>query len=262
MLGFALSSGRKHPEGGIKGFFAPLVIFALLGTIINQGTFLMGLKYTTSTNSAILNTLIPVFTLMLVTIRGQEPLTLNRILGFIAAFAGVLVVRKVENFSLSDQTAIGDLLTIVNCLSYAFFLSFGKKFMGKHDPIWTTTYLFFYGTIGLGLMAASLNQWSGFQMPLMTPKLWGAVVFAILGSTLLTYFLNFWALAHANSSHVALFIYLQPVVASLIAWVFMGEEITVRTVLASGSIFLGMILAMRKSGWGSNAIHVIRKPEA
>src|SRR6185312_13343906 len=68
MLTVAFMSGHEHPKDG-KKFFGPLVIFALLGIIINQSSFLVGLRYTTATNSAVLNTLIPVFTLLLVTLR-------------------------------------------------------------------------------------------------------------------------------------------------------------------------------------------------
>ncbi|MBI3534048.1 MAG: DMT family transporter [Deltaproteobacteria bacterium] len=85
MLGFALLSRRPHPKCDFS-FFGPLIIFALLGTIINQASFLVGLKYTTSTNSAILNTLIPIFTLLIVTLRKQEPVTVRRVLGFISYF--------------------------------------------------------------------------------------------------------------------------------------------------------------------------------
>ncbi len=245
MLGFALSSGRKHPVGGWK-YFGPMVIFALLGTIINQASFLVGLKYTTSTNSAILNTLIPIFTLLIVTLRGQEPATLMRVIGFISAFAGVLVIRKVEEFSLSNTTMVGDLLTILNCLSYGLFLSYSKNFLTKHDPVWTTTWLFIYGSVGLTLLA--IPDWMNVVWPVMTPTLWGAVLFAILGATLATYFLNFWALAHAKSSHVAVFIYLQPVVTSVITWLWYDEVVTLRTVLASGLIFVGLLLSITKFG--------------
>ncbi len=245
MLGFACLSGRKHPKADIH-FFGPMIIYALLGTIINQATFLVGLKYTTSTNSAILNTLIPIFTLLIVTLRKQEPMTARRVFGFISAFAGVLVIRKIEEFSLSDTTLFGDLLTIVNCLSYGLFLSYSKNFLTKYDPVWTTTWLFIYGSIGLTILA--IPDWSHFVMPLMTASLWKAVIFAILGATLATYFLNFWALAHAKSTHVAIFIYLQPVVASTFAWMWFQEIITLRTILASLLIFLGLLLSIAKEG--------------
>lgn len=235
---------RPHPKGG-RVFFVPLIIFALLGTIINQGSFLVGLSYTTSTNSAVLNTLIPVFTLLIVTLRGQEPASPSRVIGFISALAGVLVLRRVEDFKISDQTFIGDLLTMVNCLSYAFFLSYGKPFLEKYDRLWSTAWLFIYGSVGLSLV--SLPSWQGFAWPEMTPLLWGCAAFAIVGGTLLTYFLNNWALAYAKSSHVALWIYVQPVIAALLAWAWLGQEITSRTVVSSALIFFGMYLGLRQS---------------
>lgn len=245
MVGVALAMKRPHPKGGFK-YFGPLVIFALLGTIINQASFLVGLKHTTSTNSAILNTLIPVFTLLVVTLRGQEPATFKKVMGFILAFGGVLIVRKVENLSISDETAFGDFLTILNCLSYALFLSYSKNFMSKHDPIWNTSWLFIYGS--LGLTALAMPDWMQFQMPVLTPTLIGAAVFAVFGATLATYFLNFWALAHAKSSQVALYIYLQPMVAAAMAWLWAGEVPTIRTASASALIFFGMLLGLSKDG--------------
>jgi drug/metabolite transporter (DMT)-like permease len=241
MGSIALVSGRKHPKMD-RNFFIPLIGYAALGTIINQASFLVGLKYTTSTNSAILNTLIPIFTLLIVTLRGQEPATPKRVFGFVFAFIGVLVMRRVEDFSLSNQTLMGDLLTILNCFSYGMFLSYSKKFLEKNDPIWTTTWLFIYGSVGLTALA--IPEWAHFTMPAIDSTLVWAMVFAILGATLATYFLNFWALAHARSSQVALFIYLQPVVASLIALIWLGEMIDARTIVASGFILLGLAFAV------------------
>lgn len=244
MLAVALATKRPHPSGGRK-YFGPMVIFALLGTIINQSSFLVGLRYTTSTNSAVLNTLIPVFTLLIVTLRGQEPLTTRRALGFVSAFAGVLVIRKVEELSFSNKTVIGDLLTMLNCLSYGFFLSYAKTFLERNDRVWTTTWLFIYGSVGLTLMA--MPDWLSFRMPELTPLLIGCMVFAIIGGTLLTYFLNMWALAYTRSSSVAIFIYMQPIVTAALAWAWHGEQITLRTALSSVLIFIGMLLALSRA---------------
>lgn len=241
MMAAAFLLKRPHPALTRK-FFIPLIGLALLGTIINQACFLVGLHYTTSTNSAILNTLIPVFTLMVVTIRGQEPATFKRVVGFISALLGVLVLRRVEDFTLSDQTLFGDLLMILNCLSYALFLSYSKKFFQENDRMWTTAWLFVYGSFGITAIAAP--DIAQFQMPVMTDALLAASVFAIVGGTLLTYFLNNWALAYANSSHVALYIYVQPVITAVLVWWWFDEPITARMVLASLFIFVGMVLGL------------------
>ncbi|MGZ3688630.1 MAG: DMT family transporter [Bdellovibrionota bacterium] len=236
----AVLAKRKRPVGGWRHFFLPLIGFSLLGVIINQGSFLVGLHYTTATNSAVLNTLIPIFTLLFVTLRRLEPLTIKRLLGFVAAFTGVLVIRKVEEISFSDRTLIGDLLTVLNCFSFAIFLTVSKKFLMKQDPIWFTAWLFIYGAIGLTL--AALPDYRTFHFPEMTPSMIGCLLFAVLGGTLLAYLLNLWALANTRTTQVALFIYLQPVVAALLAFFLYGELITPRTMLASFLIFSGLIL--------------------
>ena len=225
-----------------KNFLASALGLSLFGVVINQSSFLVGLSHTTATNSSILNTLIPVFTLLLVTLTGKEPSTPKRTLGFFLALTGVLIIRKVENLSLSDKTLIGDLLTILNCVSYSIFLTIGKKFMKENDPLWTTTWLFIFGSMGLTLL--SLPDWRTFHPPTLTPSLIGSICYSILGGTLMAYFLNSWALSKTKSSSVALFIYLQPVVASVLAWLYLGEEITLRTLLSSGLIFLGMLLGI------------------
>src|SRR5690348_1101635 len=82
LLGIAFTFRSKlRPRDG-RRFFIPMIGFALLGSVINQGSFLVGLHYTTSINSAVINTLIPVFTLMIVTLRGQESLSAGRAIGF------------------------------------------------------------------------------------------------------------------------------------------------------------------------------------
>ena len=245
MMAIARASGRKSPRGWNE-FFKPLIGLSLLGMIINQSAFLVGLKYTTSTNSAILNTLIPIFTLMIVSLRKVEKLTLRRGLGFLVALVGVLSIRHVEQFHFSDRTFLGDFLTMLNCLSYATFLVVGKSFLERHDKLWTTAWLFVYGSVGITILA--IPDYLRFSPPQMTSQLWFCAAFAVLGTTLLTYFLNFWALARAKSSSVALYIYLQPVVAAALAYFFLGEQVTSRTVGSAGLIFSGMLLAISRKG--------------
>lgn len=238
-----LTRPERRPKG--RGFYLPLMGFALLGVIINQASFMVGIHYTTATNSAILNTLIPIFTLLFVTLRGVEHFTLRKFFGFLSAFVGVLVLRNVEHLSLSDSTVWGDLLMVVNCFSFGLFLAFSKKFLERHDPFWTTTWLFLYGSVGLTLFA--IPDYMHFHWPEMTRALLACIAFGILGGTLLTYLLNTWALSRTRSSSVALFIYLQPVFTSALAWVLFHEPITPRMMGASALIFIGMVLGVSRA---------------
>lgn len=236
--------GKPHPKGGWK-FFLPLIGFALIGVTINQGCFLVGLYYTTPTNSAVLNTLIPVFTLLAVIARGQEQVTFSKVGGFLSALTGVLIILRVEEFRLSSATMVGDLLTLINCLSFGCYLAFSKKFLEKHDRPWATLWMFILGSFGLTMLA--LPDWRYFEWPKMNAGLWACTVYAIVGGTFLTYLLNNWLLAHVESSRVALFIYLQPLIATIAAVAWFGQEITGRTAFGGCLIFLGVFLATRKA---------------
>lgn len=232
--------GKRHPVGG-RRFFLPLIGFSFLGVIINQGCFLVGLFYTTSTNSAILSTLIPIFTLITVILLGREPLTVPKVIGFFCAFVGVLVLVRVEEFRLSNATVVGDLLTIINGLSFGLYLALSKQFLEKHDRVWVTFWMFLVGSFGISLVA--LPDWRVFEWPAMTLGLWQCAIYAIVAGTFLTYLLNNWVLAYTEASRVAIFIYLQPVVTTLLAWWYFGETITLRTLAGSGFIFAGVYLA-------------------
>lgn len=237
-----LMSEGSIPRKKFKDYYRPLLLFALLGACLNQASFLVGLKYTTPANSAILNTLIPIFTLMIVVMRGQESLTVKRVIGFASALAGVLVIRKIEDFRLSNETFVGDLLTVVNCICYAIYLSISKPFWEKNNRLWATAWMFLFGSVGLTGLA--VPDWIGFEWPVFTPLLFGCVIFAIFGGTLLAYFLNNWALAFSPSSNVALWVYVQPVIAAGLSWVWLGIPVNLRTVASSLLIFVGMVLAL------------------
>ncbi len=68
------------------------------------------------------------------------------------------------------------------------------------------------------------------------------MAYVILGATVLTYFLNLWALKRVQASHVAAYIFLQPLLATTLAVAFRGEEISVRFVIAAVFVLIALFL--------------------
>jgi len=232
---------RPHPQLNLK-FFGPLILLSILGGVLTQVFFLVGLKHTTSTNSAVLNTLNPLIILLTVILMGREKVTPLRVVGFLVSFLGVLIVSGAEKMAVGSATLYGDLLTLANCLTYGVFVAVSRDFFKIHDRLWVTTWLFVFTTIGLTFFA--LPEMSAFHWPVMTPSLWGAFLYGILGSSLVGYFLVVWVLAHAPASQVALSDYIQPILVALLASVFLGEQPTLRMVSGTGLIFLGVLLTL------------------
>lgn len=76
-------------------------------------------------------------------------------------------------------------------------------------------------------------------------RAWLALGLVIAGPTVAAYLLNAWALAHADSSLVAAYTYLQPVLTALLAAAILHERIGWPAVAAGVVIFLGVWLAGR-----------------
>ena len=77
---------------------------------------------------------------------------------------------------------------------------------------------------------------------MITPELAWVMVYVILGATVVTYFLNLWAVKRAQATRVALYIFLQPVIAAVLGVVFRGEDITPRFLVATALVFAALFL--------------------
>lgn len=241
MLFITLILRRPHPKVD-KEFLIPIIPLSMFGMALGQGLFLYGLKYTTSVNTAIITTCIPILTLLIVVLRKQESLTVFKAIGFTLAFGGVILIRDFENFELSSNTFLGDLMVFLGAMCFAIYLSFGKKFLIKYDNLWITTWMFLIS--GIVMTIWNIPKWPSFTPPEMSTLFISSATYTIIGATLITYFLNNWALRRAPSGNVALFIYLQPIIAGLIGWYFLNESITLRTISSSMMIMGGLAISI------------------
>jgi O-acetylserine/cysteine efflux transporter len=252
----ARALGRRIPTG--RGDLIRLAVFSVFGVVINQVCFVEGLSRTTPAHSSIIMTSIPVGTLLFGVILGQETLTSGKILSLVFSFAGVMLVivggrggAGLE--SLTDlggaRTVVGDLLTLVNALSYSFFLVISKRLLTRVDPLGATAVLLTFGSVGVLLVG--MPELLAFSPASVPPKIWGLGLYIVVFPTALAYLLMYWTLARAGSYLVALFIYLQPLIATALSATLLGERIGAAVVMGGGLIFLGVYLALRPDGGSS-----------
>jgi drug/metabolite transporter (DMT)-like permease len=234
---FSVIGRRKLPSGRDIGLLA---IAALFGVVLNQGLFLEGLSRTTVGRSALICSLIPTFVLLFSLAARQEKLTLRKGLGFLCGLTGVLILLEADRFRLSGQYLVGDLLTLTNAASYGLYIVFSRRLMSRNDPLAATTVVFFFGAVGM--FAYGGGDLLRVNAALFTPGMLGIMTYVVLGATVATYFLNLWAVKRVLASRVAIFIFLQPLVAVVLGVVFRGEEVTLRFVTAALLVFVALLL--------------------
>ena len=215
----------------------------LFGMSINIAAFIAGLDYSTPVNSSILIIISPIFVVILSFFIFKNKINFIKILGIILGFIGamILILTADSNSSIGRNIPLGNFLFIVNSISYAYYLIIVKPMAEKYDLVTLFKWLFLIGLIfnfPLGINQFLDINWA--SLPL-----WEAVlpmVFVVVGTTCMTYFLNGYALSKITSTEVAVFMYLQPIIGILFAIFTKSDTITLIMFVASVLIFTGVYL--------------------
>jgi len=240
LLAMARFLGRRFPRAPRDLLL--LAVFSLFGVAINQVCFVEGLSRSTATHSAIINTLIPAWTLFFAVALGRESPTARKAISLVLAIAGVVLVIRPERASFSSTTFVGDLLTTLNSMSYSFFLVVSKRMMHRVDALAATALMFAFGTIPIALFGGSAV--AGFDLGSVSSAAWAWAAFIVVFPTAGAYVLISWTLARAEASLVALYVYMQPVIATILGMTFEHETLTTRTLVGAMLIFAGVYLAL------------------
>jgi drug/metabolite transporter (DMT)-like permease len=223
--------------------FKRVVLYSLLGVVINQSMFLAGLALTSAHVAAILITAVPVFTLGAAMVFREERVTAMKVAGIALAAAGALTVVGGEGFGGATKSLLGDLLIIGNSLAYALFLVLSKPDMARLSPQRVVARMFAIAAVlMLPIAAVPMLHLHWRAIP---PGAWLSLAFVIAGPTIAAYLLNAWALAHTDSSLVAAYTYLQPVMTVVLAAMFLGEQVRPIAIVAGAMIFAGVWVAGR-----------------
>jgi drug/metabolite transporter (DMT)-like permease len=188
----------------------------MFGVAINQTFFLWGLSKTVELNAGVIMTLSPVFVLLLAWILKEEKINTQKTIGLVLAFAGALLLSLGgRSLTFDSTTLLGDGMIALNALSYSFYLVLLRPLSLKYNTMTLVGWIFIIG----GIVTIPLGMPYIMEIPFATlpTSAWLGTVYVIIFTTLLTYSLNAWAMKRVPSSQVGIYIYVQPVLVTLIA---------------------------------------------
>lgn len=254
-LMFALIAGARRPQP--LGALLRLAGLGLLGVTANQILYIQGLSLAGPINASILVTTIPIATLIAAMLFRQEDLRPNRVLGVGLAMFGVWILVGAEQLELGGRF-LGSLLILGNTTSYGLYLVFARRVVAEVGALTAVAWVFGFGALfALPFTGGPVLETSWMAL---SPSTWLGLVFILLGPTVGTYFLNAYALKRADSSVVAVFIGLQPLIGGLAAWFAFGERMSLRGFVAAALIVLGVALTALLEGRGRPNGSELRAP--
>lgn len=221
-----------------------ILLCALFGVAVNQMFFFSGLKYTTPINASLIMVTTPILVMILSAIFIKEKITFQKIIGIVfGALGAIILIGYGKDISFQKTQIIGDVMIFANATSYGIYLVLVKKLMARYHPITIIKWVFTFGifmVVPFGFQDLEEVEWSSFSI-----TIWWAVVYVLVGATFLTYLFNAFALKIVNPSVVSIYIYLQPLLATIIALAMEKDELDYIKVFAGILIFFGVYLVSR-----------------
>jgi len=216
--------------------FYPMLFFA---------TQTFGLQYLTSSESAILFAMMPIFTLILATYFLREETTLLQKLSVMLSVAGVVYITLHKGSSFEFKNVMGISLILISALSFSIYSIMVKK-LTKNSTILEMTYIMiiisfiFFNAMSIG--RHMLNGTIGsFLEPLYQPRFIMAVVYLGVLSSLATSLLANYALSKIDASKLCVFTNLSTVISIIAGVVFLNEKIYYYHIIGSILIISGVV---------------------
>jgi|TARA_B110000967_G_scaffold208076_1_gene259116 drug/metabolite transporter (DMT)-like permease len=243
---FWLVSLFVKPEKIDKGDYKKIFVASIFGIALNMLAFFKGLSLTTPISASVMMVMSPIMVLIFSSILIRKPIGKQRILGvFIGLIGTILLITYGSSATVaSTNSNWGNFLVFVNASSYGLYLVLAKDLSKKYHPITFIKWFYLFGLIlvtPFGYIELTKVIWQ--KIP--TNIYWN-IGFVVIFTTCVTYLFNLYGLSKLKPTTVSVFIYLQPVIATVYALLVGSDTLNMVKVFATIFIFLGVYLVTKQ----------------
>ena len=225
--------------------FPRIIACAFFGVALNMLTFFKGLSMTSPISAAVIMVCTPLIVLILSAIIIKEKMQKRKIFGILLGLFGtsflILYGKSVEN---NSNVSLGNFLVLVNAVSYGYYLVIVKKLMDKYNAFTFVKWIYLFGFIMV--IPFGLSQFQSVDWAILPSDIVGKIGFVVVFSTFFTYLLNLLSMRELKPTLVAVFIYLQPLFATVFAISLGKDELSWVKISSAILIFTGVYLVTDK----------------
>lgn len=213
----------------------------MLGILLNQGCFILGVNLTSPGEASLVTTTMPMWVMLLAWLILREPITLKKAGGIAIGAAGAIILIMGSGSSISGENpALGDFIVLCAQLSYALYLTLYRNFIRKYSLVTLMKWMFLSATVVAipgSFRWLNSTAWSDVVLPT-----WGGVGYVVVCGTFLAYVCIMIGQKRLRPTVVGMYNYVQPIVAT-VAGVILGlDNFTATKALAIVLIFSGVWL--------------------
>jgi drug/metabolite transporter (DMT)-like permease len=222
------------------------ILCAFSGIAINQMLFLKGLSFTYPIHAALLMLTTPILITIIAAWLLKERIYFLKIIGLGLGVTGaVVLIAARPRTGEANHILLGDVLILINAISYTIYFILVKPLMLKYNPVQVIRWVFTYGLVMVlpfGWSEFVEIKWVNFN-----PLAYTCLGLIVIGGTFLAYLFNVYGIKILGASVAGSYIYLQPVFATIIAMVFLKEQLELYKIIAGIAIFGGVYLCNKQA---------------
>lgn len=244
-IAFWIASLFVKREKLIVKDFVILFFASLFGIVINQTSFIVGLKTTSPIDASLIITLTPIITMLISAAYLKEPITYKKIIGVLIGCLGAVILifsSKYLNVS-GTRSWLGNSLCFLSSLAYACYLVFFRDFIKTKHPVTLMKWMFLFSAILL--LPIGIPKISAVDISSINTLIGVEILYVVLMATFLTYLLIPIGQKNLRPTTLTMYNYLQPIIAAVLA-IFLGQDIFgLEKVLAAVLVFLGVYVVTK-----------------
>jgi drug/metabolite transporter (DMT)-like permease len=232
-----MQGGKWPPRADWRGVFGlGLLFFAFFPILFNAA-----LMFTTATRGALALSIIPLISMVVGAILGVEALTARKTVGVAVAVLGVAIALVAGSTLAPDGAWRGDLLMLAGAFCFALYNVLSRPLVRRSGPVPFTTMAMGIGAlclVAISLARGGFRITSGFGV-----AQWFAMGYLGVVGSALTFVLWAFALTRTTPTRVAISVPLNPVTASLVGDLLLGEALGWNLLVGLATVFLGIWIA-------------------
>lgn len=225
----------------------------LLGNLVYQGLFIIGIDFTLSANAAVMLGTIPIWVALFSHFFIGERMNIFKVVGVFFAFGGIvfIIYGSAKGFSFTSDTFIGDIIIILAAMVWGVFTVLSKPFLNRYTPIQFSAIMSSIGCFVLfliGLPGMIKIDWTQ-----VSYGAYGGVIYSGLLSIGAAYVIWNYGLQTVGTVRTATYQNLVPVMGLIFGVVLLNEELTILQYTGSALVIAGIVLARWKRRTKSQA---------
>lgn len=161
--------------------------------------------------------------------------------GLVLGFAGLLPLIRPDRVG-GHVDVLASVALVLGALSWAAGSLYARGRLLPRAPLQAAAMQMFAGGVLLILLSGAVGEWSALNLAHVTERSLVSLAYLIVVGSIVTFGAYVWLLQHASAASVSTYAFVNPVVALLLGWLFGGEGLSVRTLVATALIVIAVAM--------------------